>query len=155
VSYDIVFLRREPGQSWDDAMDTLEQSDDGPEEPTRPPNWDEVVSGVRNVLGEVSVLENPPAWEIDHEASAIQVGWFSGEWSISVPYWSDGDAARKIAERLRAIAEIVCDATGLEAYDPQIGEAVTSGGWTSERAALIFDQVAESFGRRGIRRGGP
>jgi hypothetical protein len=153
VSYDIHFLKREPGQSWEDAMDALEEQGTGPEALTYPPNWDQVVSGVREVLGEVSVMENPPAWEIDHKQTAIQVSCFSGEWSISVPYWSDGDAAKKIAGYLRAIAEIVHAATGLEAYDPQVDEAVTSDEWTTEHAASVFDQVAESFDKRGIRRG--
>jgi hypothetical protein len=62
---------------------------------------------VKEVLGEVSVLENPPAWEIDHEQTAIQVSCFSGEWSISVPYWSNGDAAAEIGGYLHAIAGIV------------------------------------------------
>jgi hypothetical protein len=111
------------------------------------------LSGVREVLGDVSVLENPPAWEIDHEQSAIQVSCFSGEWSISDPYWSDGEAAAKIAGFLHAIAGIVQNATGLEAYDPPVEQAVTSDAWTVQQAVSVFDQVAESFDKRGIRRG--
>jgi hypothetical protein len=149
VSYDIHFLKRDPGQSWEEAMDALEEQSTGSRVLTRPPNWDQVVSGVREVLGEVSVLENPPAWEIDHEQTAIQVSCFSGEWSLSVPYWSSGEAAVKIAEYVRAIAEVVQVATRLEAYDPQVEEAVASDDWTVQQAASVFDQVAESFGRRG------
>ena len=153
VSYDICFLKRDPGQSWKEVMDAMEEQSTGHQVLTCPPNWDQVVSGVREVLGEVSVLENPPAWEIDHEQTAIQVSCFSGEWSISVPYWSNGEAAVKIAKYLRAIAEIVQAATRLEAYDPQVGEAVTSDEWTVRQAASVFDHVAESFDKRGIRHG--
>jgi hypothetical protein len=96
VSYDIYFLKRDPGQSWEEAMDALEAQDTSSEVLTAPQNWDQVVSGVKEVLDEVSVLENPPSWEIDHEQTAIQVSCFSGEWSISVPYWSNGDAAAEI-----------------------------------------------------------
>lgn len=150
MSYDIYFLQRDHGQSWEEA---LEARDTGPEVLTAPQNWDQVVSGVKEVLGEVSVLENPPAWEIDHEQTAIQVSCFSGEWSISVPYWSNGDAAAEIGGYLHAIAGIVQAATGLEAYDPQVEQAMTSDAWTVQQAVSVFDQVAESFDKRGIRRG--
>lgn len=153
MSYDIYFLRRRPGQSWEEAMDAAEEQAGGPEVLVYPENWDQVVSGVREVLGEVSVLENPPAWEIDHRPTAIQVSCFSGEWSMSVPYWSDGQAAEKIAEHLRALAGIVQAETGLEAYDPQVDEAVMADAWTPAKAASIFDRVAEGFDRRGIIRG--
>ena len=96
VSYDIYFLKRDPGQSWEEAMDALEAQDTSSEVLTAPQNWDQVVSGVKEVLDEVSVLKNPPSWEIDHEQTSIQVSCFSGEWSISVPYWSNGDAAAEI-----------------------------------------------------------
>jgi hypothetical protein len=148
VSYDIYFLKREPGQSWGAAMEALEEQGDGPEALTCPKNWDQVVSGVREILGEVSIFENPPAWQIDHEQTAIGVSCLSGEWSISVPYWSEGDAAKRITGYLHAIAGVVHAATGLEAYDPQADEAVTSGEWTAEQAASVFDEVAETFGRR-------
>jgi hypothetical protein len=107
MSYDIYFLKRDPGQSWEDAMEALEEQAAAPEVLTRPPCWDQVVSGVRYILGDVSVLENPPAWAIDHERTGIQVSCFSREWSITVPYWSDGDAAVAITGHLRAIAGIV------------------------------------------------
>lgn len=112
-----------------------------------------MVAGVRTLLGEVSVRESPQAWEIHHEPTAIQVSCFSGEWSITVPYWSEGHTARKIAEDLRGLAAIVHASTGLDAYDPQVGEAVLSDVWAPARAASVFDQVAESFNTRGITRG--
>ena len=145
MSYDIYFLKRNPGQSWEDAMEALEAQAADPEVLTRPSCWDRVVSGVRDILGEVSVLENPPVWEIDHARTGIQVSCFSREWSITVPYWSDGDAAVAITGHLRAIAGVVQTATGLEAYDPQVEIAVTTDEWTEQQAASVFDQVAEIF----------
>ncbi|GAA4076406.1 hypothetical protein [Actinomadura miaoliensis] len=153
MSYDIHFLKRDPGQSWDDAMEALEEQANAAETLGRPPNWDGVVSEVRALLGDVSVVEAPPTWEIDHRATAIQVSCYSGEWSISVPFWSDGDAAKKVAAHLRAISEIVQRATGLAPYDPQLESAVTSDEWTADQAAAVFDRVAESFDLRGIVRG--
>jgi hypothetical protein len=36
VSYHIYFLKRDPGQSWEEAMDALEAQDTGPEVLTAP-----------------------------------------------------------------------------------------------------------------------
>ncbi|MGH3164318.1 MAG: hypothetical protein ACRDN0_00295 [Trebonia sp.] len=151
MSYDIYFLRRRPGQSWEDAMDILEEEAEDDEELSRPEQWDQVVTGVRVILGDVTVADRPPDWEIDDQKTAIQVSCYAGEWSMTVPYWYDGERAEAIACQLLAIAGLICDATGLEAYDPQTEVEVTSSAWTPAKAATVFDQVAESFNQRGIR----
>ena len=153
MSYDIYFLRREPGQSWEDAMAALEERAEDDEAPSRPARRDQVVCGVREVLGDVPVVEGPPNWEIGDEDTAIQVSWFAGQWSITVLYWWDGERAEAIAGYLRAIAGIIHEATGFDAYDPQVGEDIMSGAWTPGKVAVVFSQVAESFRRRGIRYG--
>jgi hypothetical protein len=91
MSYDIYFLRREPGQSWEDAIEALEEEGGNGGAPSRPAQWDQVVAGVREVLGEVSVAEHPPNWEIDDPETAIQVSCYDGGWSMTVPYWWDGE----------------------------------------------------------------
>lgn len=151
MSYDIYFLQREPGQSWEDAMEALEEQAGNGDAPLHPAQWDQVVADVREVLGDVSVTEGPPDWEIDDPETAIQVSCYAGEWSMTAPYWWDGERAEAIAGYLRAIAAVVHGATGLDAYDPQVEEDVTSGEWTPGKAAAVFSQVADSFKRRGIR----
>lgn len=118
-------------------------------------HWDQVVSGVKEILGDVPVLKDPPRWEIDDRGgSEIQVSCFSSrEWWVKVPYWWRGEAARAIAAQLRDVARVVRDATGLDPYDVQLEVGVTSDGWTPEKAAEVFDQVARSFEQRGIRYG--
>ncbi|RKS79716.1 hypothetical protein BZB76_1193 [Actinomadura pelletieri DSM 43383] len=152
MSYGIAFVERKPGQSWEEAMDDLEERAAGPDILTRPPEWDLVVTRVRELLGDVSVTENPPTWEIVHMPTAIQARCISREWSLSVPYWSEGDAARSVAERLRAISEIVEAATGLQAYDTQVGSAVLSEEWAAEQTASVFDDMANFFRKRGFLR---
>lgn len=83
--------------------------------------------------------------------TAIQVTCIVPEWSLTVPYWSDGDAAATIAGRLHAIAAIVQAVTGLEAYDPQLDVGVTTDEWTAQHAATVFDGVAEGMGKLGAR----
>lgn len=153
MSYDIHFLRREPGQSWEDAMEAIEEQAGNGGASLRPAQWDQVVAGVREVLGDVSVAEGPPDWEIEDPGTAIQVSCYAGEWSMTVPYWWDGERAEAIAGHLRSLAGIVHDATGLDAYDPQVEEDMLSGEWTPEKAAAIFNQVTSSFKRRGIHYG--
>ena len=130
MSYDVYFLRREPGQSWEDAVETLEERAGQGDAPSRPARWDQVVAGVREVLGGVSVTEGPPNWEIDDPETAIQVSCYDGEWSMTVPYWRGGERAEAISGYLRAIAAVVHGATGLEAYGPQVEVDVASGEWT-------------------------
>lgn len=154
MGYDIYFLRREPGQSWQQALDALEEGAEGQQALSPPACWDQVVSGVQEVLGTVSVLEGPPEREIDNQGrTEIQVSFFAGEWSLSVPYWWRGDAAEAIAQSIGAIAAIVHDATGLDAYDPQLEAGVVSGEWSPGKAAEVFDQVAQGFDQRGIKHG--
>ena len=61
-----------------------------------------------------------------------------------------GRGNRRVPPRNRGIVQA---ATGLEAYDPQVEQAMTSDAWTVQQAVSVFDQVAESFDKRGIRRG--
>lgn len=111
MSYDIYFVRRASGQSWEGALDAMEMEVDAGETEvlSSSGDWDLVVSGVRAVLGDVSVLEDPPAREIDDRGGTeIQVSCFSSrDWSVTVPYWSRGEAARAIALQLRAVARVV------------------------------------------------
>ncbi|RKS79718.1 hypothetical protein BZB76_1195 [Actinomadura pelletieri DSM 43383] len=148
MGYDIEFMEKKPGQSWEEAMDAWEARAEGPDVHTRPPNWDLVVTRLRELLGDISVEENPPEWEIYHSPAKILVSCISGEWSLSVPYWFEGDAARSVTERILAICEIIESATGLRAHDPQLGEAVLSEEWTTEQAASMFDLVAGALRKR-------
>lgn len=157
MSYDVYFLKRAPGQSYKDTLEALEELAARGERPeddaalARPAHWDQIVSGVREVLGDVSVLEGPPNWEITDEKTAIQLSCFAGEWSMTVPYWWDGERAQEIAGYLHAIAVIVHEATGLDAYDPQVEQEVTSDEWVSANVTAVFNQVAEDFRQQGIR----
>lgn len=155
MSYDIFFVRRAPGQSWEAALGAMGKGTWETEVASAPRQWDQVASRVREILGDVPVLKDDPTWAIDDRGGTeIEVSCFSSrEWWVKVPYWSSGETARAIAAQLRAVARIVQDATGLEAYDLQLEAGVTSDAWTPEKAAAVFDRVARSFEQRGIRHG--
>jgi hypothetical protein len=78
----------------------------------------QVVAGVWEIPGGVSVTEGPPEWEIDNPETAVQVSCCDGEWSMTVLYWQDGNGLgdRRVPAR---------DCRGspwrdrAEAYDPR------------------------------------
>jgi hypothetical protein len=87
---------------------------------------------VREVAGEVSATGDASDWAIRDPATGIVVNCSGGRWEMSVPYWARGEAAVGVAERLHAFAGIICELTGLEAYDPQLEQGVASSRWAAQ-----------------------
>jgi hypothetical protein len=147
MSYDIYFLDLKPGQGWAEAIEALGErlaEDEG----SVPPHWDQVTEQARDLLGEVSVFENPPSWEISHEPTGMQLSNFEGQWGLSVPYWTEGEAATQVVSRVYALAMIVERATGLRAYDPQLGQPVADlAGVQPQAATRVFGKVTRLFRR--------
>ncbi|GAA2208489.1 hypothetical protein GCM10009850_039470 [Nonomuraea monospora] len=142
MSYDLYFYRRDPGQSWDDAL-TAAASALQPD----PTAWDGVVTGVRDLLGEVNIVAYPPNWELDHDGTGICVNHWEGGWEMSVPYRTHGEAARQVVGLLYEVASVVERESGFECFDPQLGlpkAQVTDPG----AAVPTFDAVAGQYGRR-------
>ncbi|MGR6913356.1 hypothetical protein ACU635_03790 [[Actinomadura] parvosata] len=143
MSYDLYFYRRDPGQSWDDALDAVPV--------TRQPDltaWGNIVTGTRDLLGEVRIVEYPPNWELDHEGTGISVNHWEGGWEMSVPYWTHGAEARRVVGLLYDVASVVERESGFECFDPQLGLPKAQ---VADLAAAVpvFDAVADQFGRRG------
>jgi hypothetical protein len=151
VSYDLYFLDPKPGQTWEEAMESMEDPPSGGgARQAAPPDWAHVVARARGVLGEVSTFENPPNWELTHEETGIQLGSFEEQWSITVPYWSEGDAAAEVMKKVYALAVMVEEITGLHAYDPQLGQPVAELPDPKPQAPVpVFDKVAKLFRDRG------
>ncbi|GAB3908813.1 hypothetical protein [Microbispora bryophytorum] len=153
MSYDLYFIKREPGQSWDDALkareEALEAHEEGHEDdpPLDVEAWDRIVSRARGVLGEIDLFENPPVWEITHEATGIQLGYCEGQWNITAPYWTHGEDAAHVVRTMRALAPIVEQETGLECYDPQHERPLADiePGDTA-CAVAMFEHVAKMLG---------
>ncbi|MEO6714343.1 MAG: hypothetical protein ABIM89_13055 [Mycobacteriales bacterium] len=89
--------------------------------------------------------------EITDEATGIQVSFYPGELSLTVPYRNRGPDAEELIDLLRRIAGIIEDTSGLTVYDPQ-SEAPFLGAGVAA-AAGHFDMVHESFGDRGVIQG--
>ena len=150
MSYEIEFLRREPGQSWDDALDHEEEREAalldaagtlvGDELRAA---WQHIVPRARTLLGAVSVSDSRTSLCLDHAATGIQLSVYADTAGITVPYALRGPAAADLVEhRLYPLTRIVEHETGLGGYDPQLGIAVAD--WTPAdrpRVVAYFEEA--------------
>lgn len=139
MSYDIFFVRRDPGQTFQDALDDLEGSyeggDPGPLSESDLELWDAVLPRALRVLGPTAEVESvgSETRELCDPATGIGLTLFQGEFEIHVPEPGSGGSVSpgapldqvEMMSRVYAIAHAVEEATGLEGYDPQLGEPVS------------------------------
>jgi hypothetical protein len=144
MSYDLTFLAKRPDQSWDEARAEREGAAEDGARPDRE-MWERVLPAVRAILGPVVVFAGPEHFEAGQETTGIQVVLYSGEASITVPYWHTGAEARRIADLIYRVAAAVEEATGLPGYDPQTERPVAEAARHPEEAVACFDQVAEAM----------
>jgi hypothetical protein len=136
VSYDIYFLNRRAGQSWEEAMAELEEADDVALTPELLAAWERIVPQARELLGEIELFETEDTRELSHqsEQTGIQASIYASEVSITVPYWHRGAEAERILCLTYALAQVIENETGLEGYDPQYDRAIA--GETPDRQVM-------------------
>ncbi|MET9589266.1 hypothetical protein ABZY10_40565 [Streptomyces sp. NPDC006539] len=122
MSYDIYFLSRDEGQSWDDVLEaadaTAGDSDPIPAELLEA--WQRIVPQARVLLGDVDITEyEQESRDLSHSDTGINLSIFGDEVSITVPYWHTVDRAATVLGKLFALSALVEKETGLTAYDPQ------------------------------------
>lgn len=130
MSYDIFFVRRDPGQTFEDALDELEGSfedgDIGELTDNDLEQWDALVPLAREILGEVEIAEADEATrELTARATGIELTLISGEIEIHVPAAGRDVDELELMSTVYELARAVEDVTGLEGYDPQVGEPVS------------------------------
>jgi len=128
VSYDIYFVRRDPGQSFEDALDQTEESfqgDPGPLSPVELEQWVDVLPAARAVLGDVDEFADETTRELRDPKTGIQLSLFNGEMAIHVPITDNGGQSVEVMDRVYDLARAVERVTGLEGYDPQLRKPVT------------------------------
>lgn len=123
MSYDIYFLSRDEGQSWDDVLEAAE----GAAEDSEPipaellEAWQRIVPQARALLDDVDITEyEQESRDLSHSDTGIDLSVFGDEVSITVPYWHNGDGAARVLAKLFALCALVEQETGLTAYDPQV-----------------------------------
>ena len=128
MSYDVYFVRRDPGQSFEAALDATEESfegDPGPLSAVELELWDEVLPAARAVLGDVEEFSDETTRELSDKDTGIELSLFNGEMAIRVPLDEQEDENGEIMARVYKLARAVERVTGLEGYDPQTGSPVS------------------------------
>jgi hypothetical protein len=128
MSYDLNFLHREPGQSWEDAIEALDEEELGVDTPLSPElteAWGRIVAKAREILGAVEETVTDESLEFNHAPTGIQVSAFSNELTITVPYWHQGASTKTMVD-VYALAEVLEQETGREGYDPQLDQPLTT-----------------------------
>lgn len=129
MSYDILLLSREPGQSWNEILDANERRILGPGD--RP-----LSLAARTRLERIAghLLADDPQLErfaterhielsrVDN--TGIQVSLFSSEMAVALSYWHTGPAARAVMQIVWAYLAILEQETGWEAYDRQLDRSL-------------------------------
>ncbi|SDK33817.1 hypothetical protein SAMN05428985_103653 [Nocardioides sp. YR527] len=140
MSFDLYFFDLEPGQSWDDALKSMEaealRDDDAPMTDAQLQIWERIKGAVAPVLPDATEHVTEQSRELTDDASAIQVSVFGDELSITVPYWYQGEEAERLVALLREVARRVEEATGRVAYDPQADAAFLGTGDKSAAVAM-------------------
>ncbi|MDQ1586687.1 MAG: hypothetical protein QOH80_2052 [Actinomycetota bacterium] len=129
VRYDIFFVRRDPGQSFADALEETEESyhgDPGPLSAAEREQWDRLVARARDTLGPVEEFATDTSRELSHPGTGIEISMIAGEMTITLVDAGPGQDSIDLMTKVYALARIVEDETGLEGYDPQLEEPVST-----------------------------
>jgi hypothetical protein len=163
MSYDIFFVRRDPGQTFEDALDDLEGSFEGgdPGELTDVDleHWDSILPLAREILGDVEVDdEDEETRELTAVATGVELTMIQGEIAIRVPDERSVDDDLELMQAVYDLAHAVEDVTGLEGYDPQLGEPIsdtdddtpTRRRWPDDVSDDEDDKVGRAGGGRAL-----
>ena len=148
MSYDIFFVRRDPGQTFEDALDGVEDSfesgDPGPLTEEDLELWDAVLPQAREILGDqVEITQHDEETrELTDPATGIGITLLEGELEIHVPDNRAG-ADSVVMSTVYDLARALEDATGLEGYDPQLDEPVSDTSDTSPTRRRWDDDTDE------------
>ncbi|GAA5006713.1 hypothetical protein GCM10023335_24390 [Streptomyces siamensis] len=151
VSYDIYFLSRRDGQSWDEALEAMEDAAQAEDSEPIPgvllKAWERIVPQARALLGEVEITEyEQESRDLSDSGTGIDLSVFGDEVSITVPYWHAGNDAAVVLDKVFALAGVVEKETGLSAYDPQAERPLTET--PPHDAAGLMSRITEDLRSR-------
>jgi hypothetical protein len=147
MSYDLTFVPKDDGQSWDEALDaaTSHASVVAPD----PEVWARILAGAQQVLGDVSVFQSGDHYELSHEPTGIQVSYYGLEAAVTVPYWYAGAEAETILMTIFKLGRVVEAATGFKGYDQQLDLSLAEAAGSAGHAIATFDRMEAFFTQLG------
>lgn len=150
MSYDLIFAWRAKDQSWDDVLETMDESETDPSPDADV--WSRVVMRAQDHVGNISVLESERVHDIHHETTLVQLTVFRDSAEMHATYGATGpDALRQLATMYQ-LAGIVEEETGLECYDPQVEMPLRDAAADLSLGLASFEAVARMFGGHPDRR---
>jgi len=131
MSYDIFFVRRDPGHSFEDALDELEGSfrngDPGELSDADLEQWDALLPLAAEILGALDVDDEDDSGRgLVGRTTGVELTMIAGEIEIHVPDDRRDIDSVELMSTVYDLARAVEDVTGLEGYDPQVGEPVSA-----------------------------
>ena len=150
MSYDIFFVRRDPGETIEEALEGVEESyeggDPGPLTEEDLELWDNLLPLAREILGSAAEItrEDEETREITDPVTGIGLLVFQGEFEIHVPDNRTGGVDDLVVmSTVYDLARALEEATGLEGYDPQLDEPVSDTSDTSPTRRRWDDDTDE------------
>ena len=144
MSYDIFFVRRDPGQTFEDALDDIEESftDGDPGELTDADleNWDAIVPRAREILGELDVDDDSDASrELTALGTGVELRLIRGEIEIHGPPERPGRTAGD-ARLGRPASRVASEgnSAGRETAEGPLDCVIVGGGPAGLSAALML-----------------
>jgi hypothetical protein len=144
VSFDLCFLSKQPGKTWRDAIDGIEESaaTNAPLSNKEIALWPRLEEGVRQILPESQLFVGDNNRTLSDDKTGIQVTLFPDELTLTIPYWYTGTEAEGMVQLLRQVASIIEDVSGLTAYDPQADAPFLGDGERSATSSFHFADKA-------------
>jgi hypothetical protein len=127
MSYDITFISKSAGQTWQEALDAHEartiarQPWHAPAAAATQSEWKRLAARLLSVEPYMDQFETPHKLELTDLETGLQVSLFEDEAAITIPYGRSADSAQKVMKTARRMAQIIESETGLLGYDLQLG----------------------------------
>lgn len=154
MSYDIHLVPRRPEQSWEEALERVEEAH-APFTSQQVARCEEVMAQVRGLLGEqVEIARDAETIELSDPQTGLEVVLEADRACVSCPSRSRGDVGT-FRQLLVDTVSIVSGITGWEAYDAQAEEAFDGRPgerltWGSGADALPDARRGSGHGRGGL-----
>jgi hypothetical protein len=138
-----MFMRRQPGQSWAEALEAAEDYHDfgaGPVEQV----WQRLTARARLLLGDIRTRLGDDRAELTHDRTGIQLFLYADSAEMNVPH-----GATAVLRTMFVLGQVVEEETGLEGYDPQVGQPIREAAADLDLGAASFEMVARMLSRPG------